>query len=155
MAVAIEVSFLSATQKLTNADQGRVLTFVNKFLENPAHPSLSLERVQQARSDDVWSARVSRDMRAILFRDGADCVLVYVDRHDNAYQWASSRSIARHDLLAPCRSLNCRRSTLLAPLPCRRRGKGYSPHTLTAICTASVCHSSGCQQYGRSVRKTN
>src|SRR5262245_48672549 len=97
MAVAIEVSFLSATQKLTNADQGRVLTFVSKFFANPTHPSLSLERVQQARSDNVWSARVSRDIRAILFRDGTDCVLVYVDRHDNAYQWASSRSIARHD----------------------------------------------------------
>src|SRR5215467_6415180 len=96
MAVAIEVSFLSATQKLTNADQGRVLTFVSKFFDNPAHPSLSLERVQQARSDNVWSARVSRDMRAILFRDGADCVLVYVDHHDNAYQWAASRSIERH-----------------------------------------------------------
>ena len=57
MAVAIEVSFFSATQKLTSEERGRVLTFVNKFLENPAPPSLSLERVQQARSDDVWSAR--------------------------------------------------------------------------------------------------
>ena len=57
MAVAIEVSFLSATQKLTNADQGRVLTFVSKFFDNPAHPGLSLERVQQAKSDNVWSAR--------------------------------------------------------------------------------------------------
>ena len=89
MAVAIEVSFFSATQKLTNEDQGRVLTFVSKFLDNPAHPSLSLERVQQARSDNVWSARVSREMRAILFRDGEDCVLVYVDHHDDAYQWAA------------------------------------------------------------------
>jgi hypothetical protein len=97
MSVALEVSFFSATQKLTNEDRGRVLTFVNKFLENPAQPSLSLERVQQARSDNVWSARVSRELRAILFRDGEDCVLVYVDHHDDAYQWAAGRSIARHD----------------------------------------------------------
>src|SRR5438309_4070957 len=97
MAVAIEVSFFSATQKLTNEDRCRVLTFVNKFLENPAQPSLSLERVQQARSNNVWSARVSRELRAILFRDGEDCALVYVDHHDDAYQWAASRSIARHD----------------------------------------------------------
>src|SRR6266581_1293224 len=100
MAVAIEVSFFSATQKLTNEDRGRVLTFVNKFLENPAHPSLSLERVQQARSDNVWSARVSRELRVILFRDGEDCVLVYVDHHDDAYQWAAGRSIARQGLFA-------------------------------------------------------
>src|SRR5215510_15984477 len=97
MAVAIEVSFFSATQKLTNEDRGRVWTFVSRVFDNPAHPSLSLERVQQARSDNVWSARVSRELRAILFRDGEDCVLVYVDHHDDAYQWAASRSIARHD----------------------------------------------------------
>jgi hypothetical protein len=97
MVVAIEVSFFGATQKLTNEDRGRVLTFVNKFLENPAHPGLSLERVQQARSDNVWSARVSRNLRAILFRDGADCVLVYVGHHDDAYQWAANHSMARHD----------------------------------------------------------
>src|SRR5215831_6057997 len=97
MAVAIEMSFFSATQKLSNEERGRVLTFVNKLLENPAHPSLSLERVQQARSDNVWSARVSRELRTILFRDGKDCVLVYVAHHNDAYQWAASRSIARHD----------------------------------------------------------
>jgi mRNA-degrading endonuclease RelE of RelBE toxin-antitoxin system len=97
MAVAIEMSFFSATQKLSNEERGRVLTFVNKLLENPAHPSLSLERVQQARSDNVWSARVSRELRTILFRDGKHCVLVYVAHHDDAYQWAASRSIARHD----------------------------------------------------------
>src|SRR5438132_13428126 len=97
MVVAIQASFLSAIQKLTIKDRGHVLTFVSKFFDNPAHPSLSLERVQQARSNNVWSARVSRELRAILFRDGEDCVLVYVDHHDDAYQWAASRSIARHD----------------------------------------------------------
>ena len=62
-----------------------MLTFVSRFFDNPAHPSLSLERVQQARSDNVWSARVSRSLRAILSKDGDDCVLVYVDQHDDAY----------------------------------------------------------------------
>ena len=141
MAVAIEVSFLSATQKLTNADQGRVLTFVSKFFDNPAHPSLSLERVQQARSDNVWSARVSRDMRAILFRDGADCVLVYVDRHDNAYQWASSRSIARHDRTGALQiiELPTLNTTGTTALPTLRQG-------LFALHTDSYLHSLGVPQ---------
>jgi len=97
MAVAIEVSFFSATQKLTNEDRGRVLTFVSKFFDNPAQPSLSLERVQQARSDNVGQRASAESCALFLFRDGEDCVLVYVDHHDDAYQWAAGRSIARHD----------------------------------------------------------
>src|SRR5262245_49431521 len=130
MAVAIEVSFFSATQKLTNEERGRVMTFVNKFLENPAHPSLSLERVQQAKSDNVWSARVSKDMRAILFRDGADCVLVYVDRHDNAYQWAASRSIERHKRTGALQivELPTVNATSTTALPIPRQGL-FAPYT--------------------------
>src|SRR5215475_14653087 len=141
MAVAIEVSFLSATQKLTNADQGRVLTFVSKFFDNPAHPSLSLERVQQAKSDNIWSARVSRDMRAILFRDGADYVLVYVDHHDDAYQWAASRSIARHDRTGALQiiELPTIKATGTAALPTPRQG-------LFALYTDDYLHSLGVPQ---------
>jgi hypothetical protein len=141
MAVAIEVSFLSATQRLTNADQGRVLTFVSKFFDNPAHPSLSLERVQRAKSDNVWSARVSRDMRAILCRDGEACVLVYVDHHDDAYQWAASRSIARHDHTGALQiielpTLNATNTTAL-PTPCQG---------LLALYTDDYLHSLGVPQ---------
>jgi hypothetical protein len=124
MAVAIEVSFFSVIQKLTNKDRSRVLTFVNKFLENPAHPSLSLERVQQAKSDNVWSARVSRELRAILCRDGDDCVLVYVDHHDNAYQWAASHSIARHDRTGALQivELPTANAPRITAVPVKRRG---------------------------------
>jgi len=97
-----------------------VLTFVSKFFDNPAHPSLSLERVQQARSDNVWSARVSRELRAILSRDGEDCVLVYVDRHDNAYQWAASRSIERHKRTGASQIVEL--PTITTALPTPRQG---------------------------------
>jgi hypothetical protein len=141
MAVALEVSFFSATQKLTNEDRGRVLTFVNKFLENPAHPSLSLERVHQARSDNVWSARVSRELRAILFRDGEDCVLVYVDHHDDAYQWATGRSIARHDRTGALQiiELPTINATSIPALPAQRPG-------LFDKCNDDYLHSLGVPQ---------
>ncbi len=97
MAVAIEkATFFEAIQNLSNEDRGKILTFVGKFQDDPSHPSLSLERVQRARSDNVWAARVSKELRAIAFKDGADWVLVYVDRHDAAYKWAENRSIERH-----------------------------------------------------------
>ena len=141
MAVAIEMSFFSATQKLSNEERGRVLTFVNKLLENPAHPSLSLERVQQARSDNVWSARVSRELRTILFRDGKDCVLVYVAHHDDAYQWAASRSIARHDCTGALQliELPTIKATGTTALPTPRQG-------LFALYNDDYLHSLGVPQ---------
>lgn len=96
MAVAIGVSFFSATQKLSNEDRGKIFTFVGKFQENPAHPGLSLERIHQAKSENVWSARVSKELRAIAVKDGDDWALVYVDHHDDAYRWTETRSIERH-----------------------------------------------------------
>lgn len=96
MAVFVEASFFNAIQKLSNEDRGRILTFVGKFQDNPAQPSLSLERLQQAKSDNIWSGRVSRELRAIAVKDGEDWALVYVDHHDDAYQWTENRSIKRH-----------------------------------------------------------
>jgi Txe/YoeB family toxin of Txe-Axe toxin-antitoxin module len=44
--------------------KARVNDFVIAFYENPAHPSISLERLN-ARDDNVWSGRISQDLRAI------------------------------------------------------------------------------------------
>jgi len=51
-----------------------------KFRENPAHPSLRLERL---RSDPrFWSARVTRDYRAVAQRFSGDLwVWIWVGTH--------------------------------------------------------------------------
>jgi hypothetical protein len=51
-----------------------------KFLENPAHPSLQLERL---RSDSrFWSVRVTRDYRALAQRFEGDLwVWVWIGSH--------------------------------------------------------------------------
>jgi len=51
-----------------------------KFLENPAHPSLQLERL---RSDTrFWSVRVTRDYRAVAQRFESDVwVWIWIGSH--------------------------------------------------------------------------
>lgn len=50
-----------------------------KFLENPAHPSLQLERL---RSDSrFWSVRVTRDYRAVALRSGDSWAWVWIGSH--------------------------------------------------------------------------
>ncbi len=96
METAIDVNFFAGVNRLSNQDRGRTLTFISKFMENPKQPGLSLERVHQAKSPYIWSGRVSDDLRAIIYQEGETAVLLYVDRHDDAYNWASRHVIKHH-----------------------------------------------------------
>lgn len=98
MPAIVSDSFIQAAQRLDPASTKAIWGFLAKFNENPAHPGASLERVQQAKSKDVWSARIGRDLRAIIHQDGDAWMLLYAGRHDDAYDWASSRRIERHIL---------------------------------------------------------
>lgn len=51
-----------------------------KFVNNPAHPGLSLERVRY--SPRAWAVRVTRDYRAVARRDEGDLwVWVWIGSH--------------------------------------------------------------------------
>lgn len=96
--VIIAPQLFASLGQLPANDQARVIEFINTFQTNPAHPGLSLERVNRARSKGVWSGRVSGDLRAILHKDGETWAILYADRHDAAYDWAERREIGRHSV---------------------------------------------------------
>ena len=96
--VIIAPQLFSSLGRLPASDQARVIDFINTFQSNPAHPGLSLERVTRARSNGVWSGRVTRDLRAILHKDGDTWAILYADHHDPAYDWAARRDIGRHSV---------------------------------------------------------
>jgi len=88
----------TALSRLTPQEQAKVNEFLCTFLANPAHPGVKLERVNRARSKNVWSARITRDLRAILFKDGDHWGILYAAHHDAAYDWAERREIGRHSV---------------------------------------------------------
>jgi hypothetical protein len=47
-----------------------------KFSENPAHPSLHLERLRSDRR--AWSVRITRDYRAVALRSGEEWVWLWI-----------------------------------------------------------------------------
>ena len=94
--VLIADGVFSGIAHLTASEQVSVLQFIRQFLANPAHPGLSLERLSRARSKGLWSGRISRDLRAILFKDGDVWAMVHADHHDEAYRWAERREVGRH-----------------------------------------------------------
>ena len=93
--VSMAKTFLASVQKLSTSDQGRVMSFMAKFIENPAHPSISLERVQNT-DGDMWSARITKGLRAIIHRRGLRNTLLYAGQHDEAYHWAERRRLEHH-----------------------------------------------------------
>ncbi len=95
MTVAFARTFLESANRLTLAEQGRVLEFMTKYQLNPAHPSLSLERISNA-DKTLWSGRITQDLRAILVKDGDQTIFLYASHHDDAYSWAERRRFENH-----------------------------------------------------------
>lgn len=97
MEVLIADSWIMSTSRLDAAEHKRAWEFYARFKENPAHPSLSLERVAQAKDKQhTWSGRISQGLRAILYQDGELRAVLYAGRHDDAYDWARTHTLERH-----------------------------------------------------------
>jgi hypothetical protein len=50
-----------------------------KFSENPAHPSLRLERLRSDRR--AWSVRITRNYRAVALRSSEEWVWLWIGDH--------------------------------------------------------------------------
>src|SRR5690625_6159736 len=88
--VAIVDSFLQAFAAIPRAQQRAVMSFVSKFRENPRSPGINYEVIRNARDKNFRSVRMGRDYRGIVLspEKGDVYVLIWVGKHDDAYQWA-------------------------------------------------------------------
>src|SRR5437763_5095990 len=96
MPTLVAASFVTSANRLEPVDAKRVWEFVHKLMDNPAHPSLSLERITQALDRRFWSGRISQGLRAVIHRDGNVNTILYAGRHDDAYQWARTHQLERN-----------------------------------------------------------
>lgn len=93
MNVLIYKSLLKSLGDLRGSEVKRTTAFMLKFQDNPDQPGISLERVTKAKSDSLWSARISRDLRAIIYKEGDTWALLHAGHHDDAYNWAQNRKV--------------------------------------------------------------
>jgi len=96
MELALAKTFWESARDLAPDDRRRVFDFVDKFYANPDSPGISLERVKQARDPDIWSARVTQGLRAIVHKTGNRALVLYAGQHDDAYDWAARRRLSAH-----------------------------------------------------------
>lgn len=89
-------TFTAALAKLPAQDQKAVKISVFDLQLDPSSPGLQMHRIDRAKDENFWSARVNRDIRLILHRTASTLLLAYVDHHDAAYEWAMRRRIETH-----------------------------------------------------------
>ncbi|ADW67179.1 3'-5' exonuclease [Granulicella tundricola] len=96
MQFLIASTFQDSLGRLQPAEQNAAKLAAIELQMNPAHPGLQMHKLDRARDKSFWSARVSDDLRMILHRTDASCLLCYVDHHDSAYAWAERRKLTVH-----------------------------------------------------------
>ncbi|NLX25971.1 MAG: ATP-dependent helicase [Lentisphaerae bacterium] len=96
--VAISADFLKAFSRIPQAQQKKVREFVDQFQNNPASPGYNYETIHGCVDPNLRSARIDQTYRAIILKpeSGNLYMLLWVDKHDEAYAWASKRKLIIH-----------------------------------------------------------
>jgi len=96
--VAISQDFLEAFANIPKEKQRKVMDFVTKFRYDPRASGINYEKIQKARNPRYRSVRINGDYRGIVLapEQGEVYVLLWVDKHDAAYQWAERHECQIH-----------------------------------------------------------
>lgn len=89
-------SFQRSLERLTAAEQAIVRQVPYEYMVDPARPGLSLHRIDKARDKRLWTIRADRDLRIVVFKDGARSAFLYVGQHDDAYRWGETHQLEVH-----------------------------------------------------------
>ena len=96
--IAMSDDFLKSFSSVPRDQQQAVLTFVAKFRQNPTATGINYERIHDSGDPNMRSVRVNDNIRGIVLKPDVGNVycLLWVDRHDDAYQWARRHRVAIH-----------------------------------------------------------
>lgn len=96
--VAISQDFLTAIVKLPRAQQKKVNQFVSKFRNDPLATGINYEKINDAANPDMRSVRIDQAYRGIVLKpqQGSVYILLWVDHHDDAYDWARRHQCKIH-----------------------------------------------------------
>jgi len=95
--VALGSDFLTAFAGIPRKQQGKVREFISKFTANPTSPGINYEKIHDG-GEGVYSVRIDKAYRGIVHKpsSGRTYILLWVDHHDDAYDWAKRHRIAVH-----------------------------------------------------------
>lgn len=91
--VAISKDFMSGLSRVSNS--AKISKFLIKFMADPQAPGLNFEKIKNVQNNTLWSVRIDDTYRCIVYRqkESGVYILLWIDHHDKAYQWAASKRI--------------------------------------------------------------
>jgi len=91
--VAISSEFFTSVLNLPKVQQEKAVKFMEQFRINPKSPGINYETIKTARDKNLRSVRIDQAYRAIILapEKGNVYILLWADKHDNAYQWAQNK----------------------------------------------------------------
>ena len=98
LSVGLGDDFLLAYGQLPKTKQKKVREFIEKFRENPTSSGLNYEKIKASADPNLRSLRIDQEYRAIVLKpeSGDVYLLLWVDKHDDAYSWAMGRTCRIH-----------------------------------------------------------
>lgn len=92
--VAASRGFFKALNALPERGRAKVHKFIVQFMDEPSGTGLNYERINGSRDPQLRSLRVDQDYRCIVRapEKGSTYVLLWVDKHDDAYAWARRKA---------------------------------------------------------------
>ena len=106
-------TFTDSLARLTGEEQKAVKTTAFDLQLNPAHPSMSLHRIEQSKDKHFWSVRAGSDIRIVLHKTPGSLLLCFVDHHDKAYEWAARRKLETHPSTGAAQWVEVRETALM------------------------------------------
>lgn len=91
--VAISSDFLKAYSRIPKAQQKKVREFTEKFRLDPTQSSINYEPIHDMKDEKVRTVRIDLAWRAVVIHPpkGDVYLLVWVDHHDEAMDWAKHK----------------------------------------------------------------
>ena len=92
--VALSQDFLARMSKFPSKIQSQIIKWSVQFQSDPTASGINYEKIR-GKDPNLRSVRINQDWREIVFKpsNGNVYVLLYVDKHDDAYDWAKNRKI--------------------------------------------------------------
>ncbi len=96
--VALSDDFLDALMGVPRAQRKKVQKFIRNFRRNPTSGGINYEKIESAADANMRSVRIDQTYRAIVLapETGNVYVMLWVDHHDDAYDWAQRRRCVVH-----------------------------------------------------------
>ncbi len=117
--IAMASEFLDAYDRVPHAQQKKVKEFLKKFRTDPTSAAINYERLQGHKDAHVRTVRIDQKYRAVVLHPetGDVYVLMWVDNHNAAMDWAMRRSFGVNPRTGSLQVLNVDQAPQVAGQP--------------------------------------